>query len=53
MSLRMSRRKWEKMTRAERAAVEAARAAADHRIAVPPSPSLFGSRAARRNLPAD
>ena len=32
MSLRMSRRKWEKMTRAERAAVEAARAA-DHRIA--------------------
>ena len=33
MSLRMSRRKWEKMTRAERAAVEAARAAADHRIA--------------------
>ena len=33
MSLRMSRRKWEKMTRAEQAAVEAARAAADHRIA--------------------
>jgi hypothetical protein len=33
MSLRMSRRKWEKKTRAEQAAVEAARAAADHRIA--------------------
>ena len=33
MSLRMSRRKWEKMTRAEQAAVGAARSAADHRIA--------------------
>jgi hypothetical protein len=32
MSLRMSRRKWEKMTRAEQAAVEAARAEADHCI---------------------
>jgi hypothetical protein len=32
MSLRMSRRKWEKMTRAERAAEEAARAAAERGI---------------------
>jgi hypothetical protein len=32
MSLRMSRRKWEKMTYAERAAEEAARAAAERGV---------------------